>query len=99
MSFFEFLWQSPIYILWIYLALITLATFIVFGVDKLKAKRGSWRISEATLLLMCIIGGSLGGLAAMYVFHHKTLHKKFTLGVPLILAAQVIIGVLIGVLT
>lgn len=97
MSFFDFLFQNPIYFLWMYLAVITLVTFIVFGVDKLKAKKGKWRISEATLLLLCALGGSVGGLAGMYVFHHKTRHRKFTLGVPLILLAQVAVGVLIGV--
>lgn len=99
MSFFDFLWQNPIYLLWLYLALINLVTFIVFGVDKLKAKKDARRISEDTLLLMCIVGGSLGGLIAMYVFRHKTRHRKFTLGVPIILAVQVIIGVLIAVLS
>lgn len=98
MSFFDFLFQSPIYFLWMYLAVISIVTFIVFGVDKLRAKKARRRISEATLLLLCAVGGSLGGLAGMYAFRHKTRHKKFVLGVPLILLAQVGIGILIAVL-
>lgn len=92
MNFFQFLWEQPIYILLIYLALINLATFIIFGIDKLKAKRQSWRIPEKTLIILCAICGSIGGLAGMYVFHHKTLHQRFTLGVPMILLAQVIVA-------
>ncbi|NLW65311.1 MAG: DUF1294 domain-containing protein [Clostridiales bacterium] len=98
MDFFKFLWGRPVYILDIYLAIITLATFIVFGIDKLKARRGRRRISEAALMTLCAFGGSLGGLAGMYVFRHKTLHRKFTAGVPLILLFQVVLAVLIAVL-
>ena len=99
MNFFEFLWKYPIYILWLYLAVITLVTFAVFGIDKLKARKGAWRVPEATLMLLCAIGGSIGGLAGMYVFRHKTLHKKFTVGVPVILVIQIAIAVVIVVLT
>lgn len=63
----------------------------MYGIDKWKAKRNRWRISEKMLLFLAIIGGSVGALAGMYIFHHKTLHKKFVLGVPLILVIQVII--------
>lgn len=58
--------------------------------DKLKAKKNKWRIKEATLMGCAAIGGSIGVLAGMYTFRHKTLHVKFTVGVPLILASQVI---------
>lgn len=75
-----------------YLSLITLATFIVFGADKLRAKRGKRRVPEKTLIALCAVGGSIGGLAGMYVFRHKTLHRKFTVGVPLILLAQALIA-------
>lgn len=98
MDFFKFLWEQPIYILYMYLAIIILTAFIVFGIDKYKAIHGKRRISEATLITLCIIGGSLGGLAGMYVFHHKTLHKKFSMGVPVILLLQVVISILIYVL-
>ncbi len=77
-----------IYILY-YLALINVITFLVYGIDKLKAKKGKWRIPEATLLLFAIIGGSIGAWLGIKVWHHKTLHKKFKYGIPIILALQV----------
>ncbi len=58
-----------------YLIVINVVTFLVYGVDKLKAKQGSWRISEATLLILAAIGGSIGALLGMKVWHHKTMHK------------------------
>lgn len=61
----------------------------MYGIDKYKAKKGKWRISEATLLLMAVIGGSIGAWAGMKMWHHKTMHKKFKYGVPLILLLQV----------
>lgn len=73
----------------IYLACINLVTFVVYGIDKWKARRGKWRISEATLLTLAIVGGSIGALAGMRVFYHKTLHKKFKYGVPFILMLQI----------
>ena len=72
-----------------YLIVINIVTFIVYGVDKLKAKQGSWRISEATLLILAVIGGSIGALLGMRVWHHKTMHKKFKYGLPLILLVQI----------
>lgn len=72
------------------LAIINLITFIVYGVDKYKAKKAKWRISEATLLLMAAIGGSIGAWLGMKVWHHKTLHKKFKYGIPAILLLQII---------
>ncbi len=56
---------------------------------KVKAKQGSWRISEATLLILAVIGGSIGALLGMKIWHHKTMHKKFKYGLPLILLAQI----------
>lgn len=75
----------------IYLVIINIITFIVYGIDKWKAQKKRWRISEKMLVFLAIIGGSVGALAGMYTFHHKTLHKKFTIGVPLILVIQVMI--------
>ena len=72
-----------------YLIGINLLTFIVYGIDKRKAEKGCWRISEATLLMLAAIGGSIGALFGMRVWHHKTLHKKFQYGVPLILVMQI----------
>ena len=77
--------QIIIYIL----IIINVLTFLVYGIDKWKAKQGSWRISEATLLTLAIIGGSIGALLGMQVWHHKTIHKKFKYGLPLILLAQI----------
>ena len=72
-----------------YLIFINVMTFLVFGIDKWKAKQGSWRISEATLLILAVIGGSIGALLGMKVWHHKTMHKKFKYGVTLILLAHI----------
>ena len=72
-----------------YLIVINIVTFVVYGIDKLKAKQGSWRISEATLLIFAVIGGSIGALLGMKVWRHKTQHKKFKYGLPLILLAQI----------
>ena len=72
-----------------YLVIINIIAFIVYGIDKLKAKRGKWRITEATLLLLAIIGGSIGAWCGVKVWHHKTLHKKFRYGIPLIIAIQI----------
>ena len=72
-----------------YLIALNIVTFLVYGIDKSKAKQGSWRISEATLLTLAIIGGSIGALLGMQVCHHKTMHKKFKYGLPLILLAQI----------
>ena len=72
-----------------YLIGINILTFLVYGIDKWKARKGKWRISEATLLLLAAVGGSVGAWAGMSVWHHKTLHKKFRYGVPLILIIHV----------
>jgi len=72
-----------------YLIVINVVTFLVYGVDKWKAKQGSWRISEATLLILAVIGGSIGALLGMKIWHHKTMYKKFKYGLPLILLAQI----------
>ena len=64
-------------------------------VDKWKAKKNRWRVRESTLLIVAALGGSIGSLAGMYLFRHKTQHLKFTLGVPLILAAQCLVAVVL----
>ena len=58
-----------------YLTVINVVTFLVYGIDKWKAKQGSWRISEATLLMLAVIGGNIGALLGMKVWRHKTQHK------------------------
>lgn len=82
-------------ILGIYLVCVNLAGFILMGVDKLKAKRRKWRIPEATLFLVAVIGGSIGSIAGMYIFRHKTQHMYFVIGMPIILAIQIIFGIII----
>ena len=72
-----------------YLIVINIVTFLVYGIDKWKAKQGSWRISEATLLILAVIGGSIGALLGMKIWHHKTMHKKFKYSLPLILLVQI----------
>ena len=74
-----------------YLTGINLVAFFSYGIDKRKAVRGKWRISEAGLLTVALIGGSAGALAGMYFFHHKTKKWKFKIGVPAILVIQAVI--------
>ena len=77
------------YILLIYLAAINVVTFFLYGIDKLKAKRSKWRISEATLIWLSVFGGSIGAWLGMKAWHHKTQHKKFKYGIPFILMMQI----------
>ena len=79
-----------------YLIVINVVTILVYGIDKWKAKQGSWRISEATLLILAVIGGSIGALLGMKLWRHKTQHKKFKYGLPLILLAQIALIYLIS---
>ena len=73
----------------IYLVAVNAITFFLYGIDKWKAKRSKWRIPEATLLGMAVIGGSIGAWLGIRVWHHKTMHKKFQFGIPLIIVAQI----------
>ena len=72
-----------------FLLIINIVTFLAYGLDKLKARRKMWRISENTLLGLAVIGGSVGALLGMRLWHHKTLHKKFRYGLPLIFLIQI----------
>jgi uncharacterized membrane protein YsdA (DUF1294 family) len=74
-----------------YLLIINALSFTLMLEDKLKAKNRHWRIPEAVLMLTAVIGGSVGMLAAMHLFRHKTKHQKFTVGVPCILLVQVVL--------
>ena len=76
-----------------YLLAVNIATFLLYGIDKYKAKKNQWRISEATLLTMAAIGGSIGAWAGMRLWHHKTMHKKFKYGIPVIIIMQVALAV------
>lgn len=72
----------------IYLAAVNVAAFAAMGIDKAKAKAGAWRVPEATLFLLAVLGGSVGGILGMQLFRHKTKHKTFTVGFPAILVCQ-----------
>ena len=79
-----------------YLTIINIVAFFLMGIDKKKAQTGAWRIPEKTLFLSAILGGSIGALAGMRVFHHKTRKTKFRLGVPVaLLLWLLLIGALV----
>lgn len=79
----------------IYLIGINLAGFIIMGVDKKRAIRGAWRISEASLFLTAILGGSLGCILGMQHFRHKTKHWYFKYGMSMILVVQILLFILL----
>ena len=76
----------------LYLLAVNLLLFAVMGIDKYKAKHQLWRIPERTLFVLAAIGGSLGGILGMRIFHHKTLHPQFRYGFPAILILQLILA-------
>ncbi len=78
------------YLIALYLVAINLIAYILYAIDKYKSKKHKWRISEKALIAVALFGGSIGALFAMKMFRHKTKHKKFTIGVPLILIAQIV---------
>lgn len=78
-------------ILIIYLCIINFIAFIVYGVDKSKARNHQWRISENMLMFLALIGGGIGALAGMQLFRHKTKHIKFVLGVPFCIIIWVVL--------
>lgn len=88
--------QGLLQVILIYLVFVNVLTFITYGIDKLKAKRSKWRISEATLLGLAVVGGSIGAWLGMKAWHHKTLHMKFKYGIPVIILLQLLaVGYLI----
>ena len=78
-------------ILIVYLILVNIAGFLSMGIDKHKAKKGQWRIPEKTLFLIAAIGGSIGSMYGMHLFRHKTKHKSFVYGMPVILIVQLLL--------
>ena len=78
-----------IYDILIYLAAINIAAFFLYGIDKWKAQRNKWRVTEARLLWIAVAGGSIGALLGMKIWHHKTKHNKFRFGLPAILILQI----------
>ena len=84
---------TPAGALAVWLIAINLVTFAVYGADKRRARRGAWRVPEKTLFLLPLLGGSVGALLGMRVFHHKTKHWYFVWGIPLILLTQAALAV------
>lgn len=72
-----------------YLSAINVVTFVLFGLDKYNARKGNRRIREVTLMAMAALGGSVGAWMGMHLWHHKTKHRKFRYGIPLILLLQI----------
>ena len=87
--------QNYLHIALIYLVIINVVTFLMFGIDKWKAKKSKRRIRETALLGQAVLGGSIGAWLGMKVWHHKTLHKKFRYGIPAIIIIQLAIIVYI----
>ena len=79
-----------------YLLLMNLIAFVLMGLDKRRARRDKWRISEKTLFLPAVLGGSLGAILGMRLFHPKTQHGEFRYGLPALLAGQILLGVFLG---
>ena len=81
----------------IYLLVMNLFTFLIMGIDKKKAKKGSWRVPEKTLFTLVALGGGIGGIAGMHIFKHKTKKTRFVIGFPLIIIMQIIVVITIFV--
>ena len=75
----------------IYLIIINIIAFLAMLVDKKKAEKNRWRIKESTLLILALIGGSIGAITGMYVFHHKTQKPRFYIGIPIIIVLQILL--------
>ena len=83
------------YILTVYLVIVNIIGFVMMAVDKRKAIKGKWRIPEKSLFICAAIGGSVGSIAGMYTFRHKTKHMSFVIGMPAILIIQIVLAVAI----
>lgn len=79
------------------LTVVNAVVFIVYGIDKYRARNGKWRIPEATLLMLAVVGGSVGAWLGMKAWHHKIRHRKFRYGVPAILLLQIVVATLLYV--
>lgn len=79
------------------LIVVNAVAFIVYGIDKYRARNAKWRIPEATLLMLAVVGGSVGAWLGMKAWHHKTRHMKFRYGVPVILLLQIVVATLLYV--
>ncbi len=88
--------QNPLLILFIaYLIIMNIAGYATMGIDKARARKGAWRISEATLFLVAILGGSIGSIFGMQHFRHKTKHWYFAIGMPVIFFLQLALATII----
>ena len=87
--------MNAITLIIIYLVAVNCTSFIFMGVDKHKARKRAWRIPESTLFVLALIGGSLGSIAGMYLFRHKTRHWYFLYGMPAILIVQILLVLLL----
>ena len=81
----------------IYLIIINLIAFLAMFIDKKKAQKDKWRIKESTLLILALIGGSIGAISGMYIFHHKTQKPRFYIGFPIIIILQILVIIAIFV--
>ena len=88
--------MNPVTLILIYLAVTNLISFTLMGVDKSRSKKRAWRIPESTLFVLALIGGSIGSIAGMHLFHHKTRHWHFLYGMPAILILQILIVILLA---
>lgn len=87
--------MNAITLIIIYLVTVNCISFIAMGMDKYKAQKRAWRIPESTLFVLALIGGCIGSIAGMHLFHHKTRHWYFLYGMPAILFLQVLLVLLI----
>jgi len=81
----------------IYLLIINIIAFLAMFIDKKKAEKDRWRIKESTLLTLALIGGSIGAIAGMYTFHHKTKKPRFFIGIPVIIVLQIMLIIAISI--
>lgn len=93
LQFDDSMLQDNFLIIICYLLIVNLLSFSLFGIDKRRACRHKYRISEATLFSVALLGGSIGAWAGMYAFRHKTAHWYFVIGIPLILVVQIVVTI------
>lgn len=93
MAFLDQLFSKPTDVLWLWLALVNLLAFSAMGSDKQRARRNLQRIPEKTLIWLAVLGGSPGEIVGMYLFRHKTQHKKFNPGLLILLVLQIAFAV------
>lgn len=86
--------SAIVLIILLYLLILNIIGFMLMGIDKHKARKQAWRIPESTLFSVAIIGGGIGSLLGMYTFRHKTQHKSFVIGMPIIIAVHILITII-----